>query len=222
MTANAGDRAAIQDYVNCVSASLKGLDESQNQEICAEIRSHLIDRCVELTANGAGRPVAAAIAELGDPILLASQFRAQAQATHGIRGYAPWTLLHRAARVARSGITGFLLFITALLGYGFTLAGLVAIIMKPFTPAMGLWVGDWGFVWGVKPDAVPGRELLGPYFIPATIAFSFLFGSGTTLLLRRVTKKIAFFGSWPTASLGQPGRARAEGSSMSMRATPQK
>jgi uncharacterized membrane protein len=208
MTVNAGDRAAIQDYVNRISASLKGIDESQKQEIRAEINSHLIDRCVELTAHGAGYPVAEAIAELGDPVVLAAQFMAQAQATHGIRGYAPWTLLHRAARVARSGITGFLLFLTALFGYGITLAGLVAIVLKPFIPGMGLWVGDWGFVWGVKPDGATGRELLGPYFIPATIALSFLFGSGTTLFLRRVTKKIAFFGSWPTASLRQPVRAR--------------
>src|ERR1700752_4718223 len=84
MTVNAGDRVAIQDYVNRISASLKGIDESQKQEIRAEINSHLIDRCVELAAHGAGYPVADAIADLGDPVVLGSQFMAQAHATHGI------------------------------------------------------------------------------------------------------------------------------------------
>lgn len=31
MMVNAGDRAAIQDYVNRISASLKGIDQSQKQ-----------------------------------------------------------------------------------------------------------------------------------------------------------------------------------------------
>jgi hypothetical protein len=64
---------------------------------------------------------------------------------------------------------------------------------------MGLWIGSFGFVWGVKPHGAPGHELLGRYFIEATIALSFVFGSLTTLVLRRLITKIPFFGKWRTA-----------------------
>jgi hypothetical protein len=85
------------------------------------------------------------------------------------------------------------------IGYGFALAGLVAAVLKLFIPEMGLWIGSWGVVWGVPADAANSRELLGRHFIDASIALSFVFASTTTLLLRRLTKKISFFGKWPAS-----------------------
>jgi uncharacterized membrane protein len=191
------DQSSIQEYLKKLSAGLKGIDDAQKQEILAEISSHLSERIAELRAHGERHPTEEAISSLGDPIELTSQFVSEARTSRGIRSYAPWTLLRRAARAARSGTRGLLIFLIALTGYGFTLGGVVAAALKPFIPEMGLWVGKFGLVWGVPPGGAARHELLGPYFIPASILISFVFASSTTLLLRRLTRNISFFGKWP-------------------------
>ena len=192
-----GDHALIRQYLVKVSSGLKQIGEDQKKEILAEIDSHLRERIEELRAESEPHPIERAISGLGDPAALASEFVAEARTKSGIHSYAPWTLLRKAARLARTGTKGLFIFLIGLFGYGFTIAGLVAAVLKPFVPQMGLWVGSWGFVWGVKPDGAPGHELLGRYFIQASIALSFVFGSTTTLVLRRVLNKIPFFGKWP-------------------------
>jgi uncharacterized membrane protein len=191
------DHALIRQYLVKVSAGLKQIGEDQKKEILAEIDSHLRERIEELRAESEPHPLERAISGLGDPAALASEFVAETRTKSGIHSYAPWTLLRKAARLARTGTKGLFIFLIGLMGYGFTLAGLVAAVLKPFIPQMGFWVGGWGFVWGVKPDGAPGHELLGRYFITASIALSFLFGSTTTLVLRRLINKIPFFGNWP-------------------------
>jgi uncharacterized membrane protein len=191
------DYSLIRQYLVKVSAGLKQIGELQKKEILAEIDSHLRERIEELRAGGDPHPVERAISGLGDPAALASEFVVEAQTKSGIHRYAPWTLLRKAARLARTGTKGLFIFLIGLFGYGFTIAGLVAAVLKPFIPQMGFWVGSWGFVWGVKPDGAPGHELLGRYFIQASIALSFVFGSTTTLVLRRLINKIPFFGKWP-------------------------
>jgi uncharacterized membrane protein len=193
------DHALIRQYLVKVTAGLKQIGEDQKKEILAEIDSHLRERIEELRAESEPHPIERAISGLGDPAALASEFVAEARTKSGIHSYAPWTLLRNAARLARTGTKGLFIFLIGLFGYGFTVAGLVAAMMKPFIPQMGLWVGSFGVVWGVKPDGAPGHELLGRYFILASIALSFVFGSTTTLVLRRLINKIPFFGKWPMA-----------------------
>lgn len=199
MTTVSAEHASIQEYLRRISAGLKGIDEAQKRETLAEISSHLNERAAELRAGGVPHPIEQAISNLGDPADLASAFVAVAQAKRGIHSYAPWTLLRSAAQGALSGTKGLLVFLMGVIGYGFALAGLVAAVLKLFIPEMGLWIGSWGVVWGVPADAANGRELLGRYFIDASIALSFVFASTTTLLLRRLTKKISFFGKWPAS-----------------------
>lgn len=200
MKAASAEHDEIQEYLTQISAGLKGIDEAQKCETLAEIGSHLTERVAELRVQGAPRPIEQAIASLGDPAELASAFVAVARAKRGIRSYAPWSLIRSAARVAKTGVKGLAAFLLGLFGYGAALGGLLAAMLKPFIPGVGLWVGRWGLVWGVKPDAQAGRELLGRYFIYASIALSFAFASATTLLLRRLTKKISFFGEWTDRS----------------------
>ena len=187
------DGALIQQYLVAVSAGLKNIDEQQKNEILAEIGGHLRERVEELRTENEPRPAEQAIRGLGDPARLASEFVAEARIKRGIFGYAPWTLLRRASHIARTSAKGLLIFLIGLFGYGFSIAGLIAAAMKPFIPKMGLWIGNFGFVWGVKPQGAPGHELLGRYFIEASIALAFVFGSSTTLVLRRMTSKIPLF-----------------------------
>jgi uncharacterized membrane protein len=203
VTALSAEKGPIEEYLKQISAGLKGIDDAQKHEILAEISSHLSERIAELKAHDEPHPTEQALSSLGDPAELASQFVTEARTSHGIHSYAPWTLLHRAARGARSGTRGFLIFLIALFGYGFAVAGLIAAAMKPFVHGMGLWVWRFGMVWGVPPGRAAKHELLGPYFIPASILLSFVFANGTTLLLRRLIKKVSLFGTWPRRIAGQ-------------------
>jgi len=203
VTALSAEKGPIEEYLKRISAGLKGIDDAQKHEILAEISSHLSERIAELRAHGEPHPTEQVISSLGDPAELASQFVAEARTSRGIHSYAPWTLLRRSARAARSGTRGFLIFLIALFGYGFGVAGLIATAMKLFVPGMGLWVWRFGVVWGVPPDGAAGRELLGRYFIPTSILLSFVFASSTTLLLRLLTRNISFFGRWPHRMAGK-------------------
>jgi uncharacterized membrane protein len=198
VTTSEGD-ALIRQYVARVSAGLKNIGELQKKEILTEIDSHLRERTEELRTEHEPHPTERAISGLGDPARLASEFVAEARAKTSIHSYAPWTLLRNAARVARTGTKGLIIFLIGLFGYGFAIAGLIAAVMKPFFPEMGLWVGSFGFVWGIKPAGAPGHELLGRYFIEASIAVAFVFGSLTTLVLRRMISKIPLLGKWRMA-----------------------
>ena len=182
------ETSLMQDFVNRVARGLGTIDEAEKQDILAELSSHLRDRAEELRAQGVAHPVEQAISALGEPGELAAQFIASTQQQRASRSYAPWILLRAAGRLALTGAKGMLVFCIALLGYGAALAALLTALLKPFFPQMGVWVGSWGMVWGIKSDAVVGRELLGSYFIPASILLSFIFASGCTLLLQRLTR----------------------------------
>jgi uncharacterized membrane protein len=191
--------ALVQQYLARVSAGLKNIGELQKEEILTEISSHLRERVEELIAEHEPHPTEQAILGLGDPARLASAFVAEARIRSGIYSYTPWTLLRRASQIARTSTKGLLIFLIGLLGYCSTIAALITALLKPFIPEIGLWIGSFGFVWGVKPPGAPGHELLGRYFIEASIALAFALGSLTTLLLRRLISKIPFFGKWRTA-----------------------
>jgi hypothetical protein len=96
------DYSLIRQYLVRVSAGLKQIDELQKKEILAEIDSHLRERIEELRAGGDPHPVERAISGLGEAAALASEFVVEAQTKSGIHGYAPWTLLRKAARLARN------------------------------------------------------------------------------------------------------------------------
>ena len=127
VTALSAEQGLIEEYLKRISAGLKGIDDAQKHEILAEISSHLSERIAELRAHGEPHPTDQAISSLGDPAQLASQFVTEAQTSHGVHSYAPWTLL----------------------------------------------------------------------------LLSFVFASGTTLLSRRLTKNISFFGTWQRRIAGQ-------------------
>jgi len=193
------DDALIRQYLATVSAGLKKIGEQQKKEILTEIGSHLRERVEELRIENEPHPTERAISSLGDPARLASEFVAEARIKGGVYSYTPWTLLRRASQIARTSTRGLLIFLIGLFGYGLSIAGLIAAALKPFIPEMGLWIGNFGFVWGVKPEGAPGHELLGRYFVEASIALAFVFGSSTTLVLRRMISKIPFFGKWRMA-----------------------
>jgi hypothetical protein len=174
----------ISAYLSRVSAGLRGIDDSQKKEILAEIRSHLSERVQQFAAEGSARPAETALAAMGNAETLASQFMREVRQNRASRSFAPWVLLRAATRLTLTGIKGLIAFLVGVVGYGTALAFTVAAIMKPIMPSrVGFWVSPHFLVWGMPPSS-GGHELAGQYFVPLSLIFAFLFGSGTTLLLR--------------------------------------
>jgi hypothetical protein len=175
----------ISEYLKRVSIGLKGLSESQRQEIVAEIRSHLADRVQQFISQGSPRPVEAALGAMGDADALALQFTQEVRQQQSSRSFAPWTLLRAAARIALTGFNGTVVFMVGLLGYGAAFAFTLAALLKPIMPSkIGLWVGPHLFVWGMPGNTMGAHELAGEYFIPVSVVLAFLFASVTTVALR--------------------------------------
>ncbi|MGE5206384.1 MAG: HAAS signaling domain-containing protein [Chlamydiota bacterium] len=187
-TLTATDNVLIEQYLRGVAEGLKEIGNVEKQDILAEIRSHLGERIQQLSAQGTSHAAEQATRALGEPTALAHQFVEAARQQRAGRSYAPWVLLHAAARTASSGAKGLLVFLIGLVGYGAALAAMLTAVLKHFIPQVGLWVGSWGIVWGLPSDSTRGRELLGQYFIPATIALAFVFASGCTVLLQRLLR----------------------------------
>ena len=188
ITLSATDNALVEQYLKGVADGLTEISNADRRDILAEIRSHLDERIEQLNAQGTSHAADEALRALGDPSTLAHQFVEAADRHRAGRSYAPWVLLYAAARTASSGAKGLLVFLIGLVGYGAAIAAMLTAVLKHFIPQVGLWVGSWGIVWGLPSDSTRGRELLGQYFIPATIALAFIFASGCTLLLQRLLR----------------------------------
>jgi hypothetical protein len=64
------------------------------------------------------------------------------------------------------------------------LAFTVSIFLKPFVPAIGLWLGPHTLHVGADADSPGTRELLGQWFVPVIAVAAFLIAIGTTQALR--------------------------------------
>jgi len=178
----------ISNYLARVKAGLKGIDDGQQQEILAEIRSHLTDRIEQLKQQGSGSPTEDALTAMGDPEELSLQF-ISAAVVRAARSNFPWVLLRAASRLVFTGLRGTLVFLAGLFGYLTAIAFVGVAVAKLIVPArVGFWVGPHTLVWGY-PAHTPGiHEVAGHSFAYISIILAFLFASGTTLLLKQLLR----------------------------------
>jgi hypothetical protein len=189
MSVNSTPSDPIPEYLSRVFAGLKGIEESQRQEIVAEIRSHLADRVQELIGQGSPHPVESALAAMGDAGELAAQFAQEVHRQESSRSYAPWVLLCAAARIAVTGVSGTMVFLVGLVGYATGFGFALVALLKPIMPArVGFWVGPHLFVWGMPGTTMHAHELAGQYFVPVSLVCAFVFASATTLVLQRLMR----------------------------------
>jgi hypothetical protein len=176
---------AIAAYLN----RLKGMSESQQQEILVEIRSHLAERVEQFAGQGRLQPGEAAVAAMGDADELARQFARTVSEQKASRSFAPWVLLRAAGGIAFTGVKGLLTFLLGVVGYAGALGFTLTAILKLIIPSrVGFWVGPHMLIWGVPATRAHSFELAGQYFIPVSVAMAFVFASGTTLALRWLTR----------------------------------
>ena len=188
MTATARRPAKMDEYLQRMEEQLRteGVNTAERSEMLAELKSHLIDRIAEFQAEGSPDPVGQALAALGNPIEIASEFAATVNLRAASRSFFPARLLSAAWSMTRKFGYGLRLFVFGLIGYALSLGASAAAVMKVILPKqVGFWVGDFGVIWGMPPDTAFGHELAGKWFIPISAWLAILFAVGTTLLLRR-------------------------------------
>ena len=180
----------ISKYLATVRAGLKGLDEDQQRDILAEIRSHLAERIEQLKQRGSTRPAEDALAAMGSPDQISTQFMDVALVHASSHSSFPWVLLRAASRLAFTGLRGTLVFVAGLIGYLAAIGFTAATFAKLIVPArVGFWMGpNTGVIWGYPATTTGARELAGHSFAYISIALAFLFASGTTLLLKRLLR----------------------------------
>ena len=134
-----------------------------------ELRAHVLDK-----VEGAPTPqrVEAAIAALGSAREVARLNLTERVAAEMARDRSPFIVLSGVTRLAGLSLSGFLVFVISLTGYGVALSLLVTAAVKPFLPNhAGLWRTPdprFGYHWalGVEFPAPGGQEMLGWWIIP--------------------------------------------------------
>jgi uncharacterized membrane protein len=170
----AGDaQQRIETYLGRVRGRLRGVKDEDVREIVEELRSHVMDK---VTAAGEARAadVDAALAALGSPEELASQYLTDNLLAQAEVSRSPVQILKSLFRWASLSVAGFFVLLGSVLGYFFGVVFMVVAAAKLFHPrAAGLWVfpagtGDFEMSFRLGFGSVPpgGRDVLGWWIIP--------------------------------------------------------
>ena len=170
----------IDTYLAELGARLYALPTEQAQDIVEEIRSHILDSA---SANGAltETEVDEMLGRLGPPSTLAAGYVADNFLARAERKRMAWTVFHAVLHWAALSLKGMVVLFACSIGYLFGASFLVAALIKPFNPEVGLWRTDadtFSLALGVAHAVPPGHELLGWKLIPLGLAL----GGGTILL----------------------------------------
>jgi hypothetical protein len=188
MTTSGDAQRKIEAYLGRLQQTLRGMNGDDVREIVEELRSHITDKVAaggEVTVAG----VDAAIARLGTPEELASQYTTDDLLLRAEVSRSPLRILESLFRWASLSVAGFFVLMGTLLGYflGATLA--LSALLKTIHPrTAGLWIipsgpDDYELSLRMGFGAVPvgGRELLGWWIVPVGL----FVGCGLVVLTTR-------------------------------------
>jgi len=171
----AGDaQPKIEAYLDRLRRSLRGLRPDEIREIVEELRSHILDKASENGAAVTCAGVDAALAALGSPEELASQYVTDAMLARAEVTRSPVEILQSLFHWASLSIAGFLVLLGSIVGYFLGGTFMWCAVLKAFHPqTTGLWKipnGDdfeislrLGFS-GAPPAG--GHEMLGWWIVP--------------------------------------------------------
>ena len=184
----AGDaQHKIEAYLGRLRQLLSGMNAEDAREIVEELRSHITEKAAEsgqVTAAG----VDSALARLGSPEELASQYTTDALLARAEVSRSPVRILESLFRWASLSIAGFLVLLTSIVGYFLGGTFMWCAVLKIVHPqTAGLWVfpdGRTGISlrlgFGYPPLA--GRDVLGWWIVPAGL----IVGCGLVMLTTRL------------------------------------
>jgi uncharacterized membrane protein len=162
-------------YLGRLRQRLRGLHDEDVREIVEELRSHILDK---VAAPPSGQMTAAevdrALAALGSPEELASQYLTDDLLARAEVSRSPLRILESLFRWASLSVAGFLVLLGSILGYFLGVVFILVAALKAFHPrTAGVWLlpnGADDFEISVRlgfgSAPLGGREVLGWWIIP--------------------------------------------------------
>jgi uncharacterized membrane protein len=167
----------MEAYLGRLRQRLRGLHDEDVREIVEELRSHIRDKAAmggpadsPMTTAG----VEAALAALGSPEELASQYLTDDLLARAEVSRSPLRILESLFRWASLSVAGFLVLLGSLLGYFLGVVFILVAALKSFHPrTAGVWLlpaGADDFEISVRlgfgSAPLGGREVMGWWIIP--------------------------------------------------------
>ncbi len=150
---------AFDVFLRKVRQGLASLPTAEQEEIVAELRSHLLER----QSQGNADPLAG----FETPERLAADFVSEYSLRGALAQGTSWALGKALFVAARDSVLGLLVLIPLVLLQISALLVLLTAALKPFMPGkMGLWVGNGNFYVGVDRQLAGVHEVLGWWGIP--------------------------------------------------------
>ncbi len=181
MTITSEAQQRIDAYLGRLRARLHGIKDEEVREIIAELRSHVMDKAAVHSAEDAGangavtaEGVDAALAALGSPEELASEYMTDNLLAQAEVSRSPFRILKGLLRWASLSVAGFFVLLGSVLGYFLGSVFILVAIAKVFHPhTAGLWIfhngsGDSEISFRLGFGSVPpgGRDVLGWWIEP--------------------------------------------------------
>jgi uncharacterized membrane protein len=179
----------VETYLSRLRVGLRGINDLDVREIVEELRFHILDKAAgsgEVTAAG----VDAALAALGSPEELASEYLTDSLLARAEVSRSPVQVLASLFRWASLSVAGFYVLLGSILGYFFGVVFVLCALLKPFhAQTAGLWVfrdsnGNLmtSFRLGFGSPPVAGRDVLGWWIVPIGLVV----GCGLLMLTTRL------------------------------------
>jgi uncharacterized membrane protein len=159
----------IETYLSTLRRGLRGFNDEDVRDIVEEFRSHIVEK-----AGSDEQKIDAALAALGSPEELASQYTTDNVLARAEVSRSPWSILSSLFRWASLSLAGALVLLGSLVGYFLGVVLILCGALKLIHPqTAGIWTtpdanGDvvvsvrLGF--GSPPPA--GHEILGFWIVP--------------------------------------------------------
>jgi len=184
-TLNYGALQKIDAYLRRLRTLLHGINPEAIDDIVQELHSHIIDKANTAAGLSAGS-VEKAMAELGTPEELASEYMTDQLLARAQVSRSPFRIIAGLVRWASLSMTGFFILLGTLVGYLVGVSFLLCGFLKPFHPrSAGLWMvpgslGDFEISVRLGFGAPPAgaRELLGWWMVPIGLV-----GGGALVML---------------------------------------
>jgi len=180
----------IETYLTHLRGLLRGLDREDIEEIVEELRSHILDKAA-VGGETSSASIDAALAALGSPKSLASEYVTENLLARAEVSRSPWRVLHILLRWATLSIAGFFMLLISIVGYFLGICFWLCAASKPFHPATaGLWAipnstgaSELSLHLGFANAPVLGHEVLGWWIMPLGL----ISGGGLIILTTRLS-----------------------------------
>jgi uncharacterized membrane protein len=189
MTMTGDSQQRIEAYLSRLRGRLRGINDEEVREILEEMRSHILDKAAAAAemggaitgatrgaTNGEVTPagVDAALAALGSPEELASEYMTDNLLARAEVSRSPVQILKSLFRWASLSVAGFFVLLGSVAGYFFGAVFMLVAVAKLFHPrTAGLWTFpnssgeiEMSFRLGFGSAPAGGKDVLGWWIVP--------------------------------------------------------